>query len=175
MKAIFLDRDGTVNVEFGEGKISSSDMIVLLPNSLEALKVLAKLDYKIFLVTNQLGIARGNYTTERFHELNNLLLQQLEPTGISISKTYFCPHAPEDNCGCRKPKPGMLLQAAKEFDIELADSYMVGDRLTDIQAGKSAGTKTILVRTGQEPVETPEADYTAADLLEAARYIAAQS
>jgi D-glycero-D-manno-heptose 1,7-bisphosphate phosphatase len=95
MKAIFLDRDGTINVEFGEGKINAPDKIVLLPNSLMALKELARLDYKVFLVTNQLGIARGIYDLDRFYELNDLILKQLEPTGLKISKTYVCPHAPE--------------------------------------------------------------------------------
>jgi D-glycero-D-manno-heptose 1,7-bisphosphate phosphatase len=97
----------------------------------------------------------------------------IEPTGIEILSTYVCPHKAGDNCECRKPKPLMILQAAKEFDIDLAASYMIGDRQSDIMAGVNAGTKTILVQTGNEPVNSPEATYIAANLKDAVRYIAA--
>ncbi|HEY5152905.1 MAG TPA: HAD-IIIA family hydrolase, partial [Candidatus Saccharimonadales bacterium] len=89
-----------------------------------------------------------------------------------ILSTYVCPHRPEDNCECRKPKPLMILQAAKEFDIDLSASYMMGDRQSDIMTGVNAGTKTILVQTGNEPVVSPEATYAAANLRDAVRYIA---
>lgn len=175
MKAVFLDRDGTINVELGEGKINSPDKIILLPSSLQALSELSKLDYQVFLVTNQLGISMGSYDENQFHKINQALLQLIEPTGIKIAKTYFCPHALEANCDCHKPKPGMLLRAAQEYDIDLASSWVVGDRPTDVGAGMNAGTKTILLENGAEPTAFPGAkpSYVAEDLLEAVRYIAA--
>ena len=103
------------------------------------------------------------------------MLEMLKPTGIKILKTYLCPHAPEDNCDCRKPKPGMLLQAAKEFRIELANSYMIGDRLSDVQVGINAGTKTIIVQTGLKQVDTDLATYNACNILDAMEYIAAKT
>ncbi len=173
MKAVFLDRDGTVNIEYGEGKIDSPERAVLLPHTMEALKELAQLDYGVFFVTNQLGIALGKYDEERFWEVNSFILQTIAPSGVDITKTYMCPHNLEDNCECHKPKPGMILQAAKEYDIDLSQSYTIGDRMTDIGAGLTAGTKTILVQTGDPPVlASDEATYVATDLLDAIRWIA---
>jgi D-glycero-D-manno-heptose 1,7-bisphosphate phosphatase len=112
-------------------------------------------------------------TEQDFHRLNDIMLELLEPTGVKILKTYVCPHAEKDKCDCRKPKPKLLLDAAKEFDIDLKQSWAIGDRESDIEAGKAAGTKTILVKTGNVPVESKEATHTAADILEAVAYIAA--
>ncbi len=173
MKAIFLDRDATVSVGIPKyERVDSLQKAELLPNTLEAMRLLATLDFGIFFVTNQAGLAEGLITTVEFNAINNKVLELVAPSGISVTKTYVCPHGTDNTCECRKPKPKMLLEAAREFDIELAASYMVGDRVSDIQTGINAGTMTILVQTGAPGVVAPDANYTATDLLDAARYIA---
>ena len=172
MKAVFLDRDGTINVGIPRIKrVDSPDKVELLPKVIEALTLLEKLDYEVFFVTNQAGMAEGLITRADFDIINQKTLELIAPSNIKITETYICPHGEEDNCDCKKPKPGMLLDAAKKYGIDLANSWMVGDRLTDIETGINAGTKTILVLSG-EPVESPEATYTAPDLLDAIQYIA---
>ncbi len=171
MKAVFLDRDGTDIVDPPDLRVDSLEDLQLLPHTFEALERLAKLDYGVFIVTNQAGIAEGRITQQEFYEINNLFLEMVKPSGVKIIKTYLCPHAEQANCTCRKPKPGMLLRAAQEYDIDLANSWMIGDRHSDIMAGVHAGTKTILVQTGLVPITSAEADYTAPSLLEAVEYI----
>jgi D-glycero-D-manno-heptose 1,7-bisphosphate phosphatase len=174
MKAIFFDRDGTLIVDPPDLRVDSSAELELLPDTLEALAKLSKLDFGVFLISNQAGIGEGRITRDEFTAIEDTFIKMLEPSGIKILKTYVCPHRPEDNCVCRKPKPFMILQAAKEFDIDLAESYMIGDRESDIMAGVNAGTKTILVQTGNNPVETNQATYVAPDLRAAIQYLAAQ-
>ena len=171
MRAVFLDRDGTLIVDPPDLRVDSLDDLHLLPATLAALTELSKLDYGVFIISNQAGIAEGRITLEQFYDISNHFLEMIKPSGINVLETYVCPHGEADNCNCRKPKPGMLLQAAQEYNIDLANSWMVGDRLSDIQAGISAGTRTILVKTGNNPVEATAATYTAKDLLEAVRYI----
>ena len=171
MKAVFLDRDGTIIVDPPDERVDKIEKIQLFPQTLEALKLLAGLDFGVIIITNQAGIAEGRITEEEFEVINGKVLDMLKPSGIKVLKTYMCPHGPDDNCDCRKPKPTMILQAAKDFDIDLANSYMIGDHLSDIMAGVNAGTKTILVQTGNTPETSEEATYTAANLLEAVRYI----
>lgn len=174
MKAVFFDRDGTLIVDPPDERVDSIDDVKLFPDTLEALKKLSELNFGIFLISNQAGIAEGRITLEDFFKIENKIVEMLKPSGITILRTYVCPHSPEDNCECRKPKPHMILQAAKEFDIDLPASYFVGDRESDIMTGVNAGTKTILVQTGNTPVTSREATYTAPTLLEAVRYIAAR-
>lgn len=173
MKAIFLDRDGTVNIGVPTyERVDSLDKVQLLPNTLEALKLLADLDYSVFFITNQAGLAEGLINQRQFDKINNKVLELVTPTGIKVIKTYVCPHGENDNCECRKPKPKLLLNAAAEYEIELSKSWMIGDRASDVMTGVNAGTKTILVKTGVPSVESEKALYTATDLLEAIRYIA---
>ena len=176
MKAVFLDRDGTVNVgaPFYE-RVDSLDKVKLLPNTLEALKLLAKLDYGVFFVTNQGSLAEKLITIEQFEEINTKILELIAPSGIKILKTYLCPHGENDTCECRKPKPKLLLDAAKEYDVELAQSWMIGDRPSDVMTGVNAGAKTILVKTGVPSVESEQATFTAPSLLEAVQYISNES
>lgn len=172
-KAVFLDRDGTLIVDPPDFVVDRISKIHLFPDVFKAMKRLAELDYAVFVVTNQTGIAEGRLNEDDFFRLNNIMLELLEPTGVKILKTYVCPHGEKDNCDCRKPKPKLLLDAAREFDIELKQSWIIGDRASDIDAGRAAGTKTVLVKTGNVPVESKEATHTAADLLDAVEYIAA--
>lgn len=173
MRAIFLDRDGTVNVGTPTyERVDSLGKVELLPNTLEALKLLSSLDYKIFFVTNQAGLAEGIISQTDFDAINDKVLSLIEPSGINVAATYVCPHGENDNCECRKPKPKLLLDAAKEYDIDLSKSWMIGDRPSDVMTGVNAGVKSILVKTGVPTVESDEAVFTAPTLLEAVQYIA---
>jgi len=175
MRAVFLDRDGTVTVGTPTyERVDSLDKVRLLPNTLAALKQLARLDYGAFFITNQAGIAEGRITQTEFNEINNKVLALVAPSGIKILRTYLCPHSERDNCACRKPKPKLLLDAAKDYNINLGSSWMVGDRPSDIMTGVNAGVRSILVKTGVPTVESDQAVYTAPSLLEAVQYIAEQ-
>jgi len=171
MRAIFLDRDGTINAGVPKyERVDSIYKVELLPNTIEGLKILSQLDYEFFFVTNQAGLAEGIISREDFEEINNEVLLQIKPSGIEIKETFVCPHGEGSQCNCRKPKPGLLNDAAEKYDIDLSKSWMIGDRLTDIHTGINAGTKTILVQTGSIK-ESSDATFVAADLLEAAKYI----
>lgn len=175
MKAIFLDRDGTINAGIPKyERVDSIDKVEILPNVIQGLSELAKLDYLFFFVTNQAGIAEGLITLEDFSEINNEVLKQVSSSAIEITETYICPHGTGSDCNCQKPKPKLLLDAAEKYDIDLSKSWMIGDRLTDIHTGINAGVKTILVQTGSI-AEAPEATFAAKDLLEAAQYISTNS
>ncbi|HSW99473.1 MAG TPA: HAD family hydrolase [Patescibacteria group bacterium] len=174
MKAVFLDRDGTVNVGVPTyERVDSPEKVKLLPNTIDALALLAKLDYGVFLITNQAGLAEGLITQAQFNAINSKVLELIAPSGIKVLKTYVCPHGESDNCDCRKPKPKLLIDAARDYGISLKDSWMIGDRPSDVMTGINAGTKAILVMTGVPTVESKEATYTAPTLLEAVRYLSA--
>lgn len=166
-KAVFLDRDGTINVD--KDYVYKLEDLEILPNVIEGLKKLQK-EYKLIIVTNQSGIARGYYTESDYINFRNELLKRLNKRGIFLSGDYRCPHIKEDNCNCRKPKTGMLEEAARNFNLDLRECWMIGDSLSDIQAGKNAGCRTIHVLTGEhEPVSY--ADFVAIDMMGAADYI----
>ena len=172
MKAVFLDRDGTMIVEPPHERLVWEHDIKLFPDTIKALKLLQDKGFALIEVTNQAGIGEGLISLEKFWELEvGGVEAELAKGGVKITKTYVCPHLPADNCVCRKPKPYMLQKAAEELGINLDSSFMIGDRPTDIEAGINAGTKTILVKTAAAPVEAPQATYTAKNLLEAARYV----
>ncbi|HLD00886.1 MAG TPA: HAD family hydrolase [Candidatus Nanoarchaeia archaeon] len=153
--AIFLDRDGVINEE--KHLLHKKDDLVLLPGVAEAIKLLNDHNFKVIVITNQPVVARGLATEEDITEIHSHMLELLKVKGAKIDKIYFCPHHPTagenslytQECGCRKPKPGMILQAAREFgSMSLTECYMVGDKISDVKAGHSAGCKTILVSTG---------------------------
>lgn len=171
MKVAFLDRDGTIIVEPPNMRLTEESGAVLFPDTIEALKMLTNAGIAIVIITNQAGIAEGLIDNKDFDRLNNHVIELLKPSGVRVLKTFMCPHVGDDNCDCRKPSPKMILDASKEFGIELENSFMVGDRLSDVRAGINAGTRTILVKTGVEDVESQEASFTAQNLLEAAQYI----
>lgn len=143
-KAIFLDRDGVINKDYGYvGRISDFEF---LPRTIEALAKLKAQGWMLVLVTNQSGIARGMYTEQDFHELTAYMQQILQTHHAEFDRVYFCPHHPEasieayrQDCSCRKPKPGMLFQAAEELHIDLESSWMVGDHASDLKAAAAAG------------------------------------
>lgn len=166
---VFCDRDGVIIEDIGfHYKIED---FKLVKNAIEGLKLLK--GYMLFIVTNQSGVGRGYYKLEDFENFNNHLIKELKKHSIKIEKTYCCPHKPEDNCECRKPKTKFLKDAAKEFNIDLEKSFVVGDKKIDIEMGRKAGCKPILVLTGNgtKEKENAKADYVAKDLLDAARWI----
>ena len=173
-KAVFLDRDGVINVD--KGYVHKIEDFEFYPEVFPALKLLQKNNYKLIVVTNQSGIAVGYYTLEDFQKVTEFMLSQLEKHGIKIEKVYFCPHHPEGvipelrkKCACRKPESGMIKAAIKEFNINPAESFLIGDKETDIQAGHKEGIKSILVKTGQgkKYLSNTTADFVADNILDA--------
>lgn len=145
-KVIFLDRDGVINKKAPKAEyVKSWNEFEFLPGAIEAIKLLAKHEYKIFIITNQAGIARGAMTEQDLKEIHGNLEKELEKHSVKIDGIYCCPHGWNDGCDCRKPKPGMLFQAAREHDLDLSKSTFVGDDERDLQAGNAAGCRMLLV------------------------------
>lgn len=145
--AVFLDRDGTLNVE--KEYLSDPDKLVLFPGVPEALVRLRDAGYRLVVVTNQSGIGRGYYSLADMHRVNDRLVEMLRPAGISLDHIYFAPEAPEQPSRGRKPSPQFLFDARDAFGIDLARSYMVGDKISDLECGWNAGVRgSLLVRTG---------------------------
>lgn len=156
--AVFLDRDGVINeiVYHKESGFLDSpanpEEIKLFPDVGNAINKLKKLGYKIIIVSNQPGLAKDKFTIKIFEKMKQKIKLELEKQNTSVDAEYYCLHHPEGTnkeytkvCNCRKPKPGMILSAAKEYDIDLKESWMIGDGITDIQAGIAAGCKTIFI------------------------------
>ncbi|MDD5867414.1 MAG: D-glycero-beta-D-manno-heptose 1,7-bisphosphate 7-phosphatase [Lachnospiraceae bacterium] len=153
-KAVFLDRDGTINVE--KQYLYKKEEFEFLPGVLDGLKLLQKAGYLLVIVTNQSGIARGYYSEDQFHDLNNWMLSKLEEYGITITKVYYCPHHPNAivekykmDCECRKPKLGMYQMAVQEYGIDLNNSYAIGDKIRDCAICKDSGCKGILIQDNE--------------------------
>lgn len=181
-KAIFLDRDGTINID--HGYVHQIDDFQFIDGVGKALKALQDKGYLLVLVTNQSGIARGYFSEAQFLQLTEWFDWSLEEDyGVVLDGIYYCPHHPEgngeyrQNCDCRKPNAGMFEQAIKELKIEPAQSIMVGDKLEDMLAAENAGVKTkILVRTGKAVTAEAEAaaDYVLNSLADLPRFLAQQ-
>lgn len=150
--AVFLDRDGTLIAE--NGYLCRAGELRLLPGAARGVRRLQEAGFRVILVTNQSAVARGLLTEKQLAGINERLQQLLEREQARLDAVYYCPHHPEgfgsyrQFCFCRKPEPGMLLRAAAEHGLSLGGSFLVGDKLTDIIAGKRAGCRTVLVRTG---------------------------
>jgi len=176
--AVFLDRDGTINEEVSY--LSRMEQLRIFPQTFEAIRLVNDSGMKAVVVTNQSGIARGYFTEEFVRSVHDRINELLAARGARIDSFYVCPHHPvygdgiyKQDCACRKPKPGLLLRAAAEMGIDLSRSYMVGDMLKDVEAGKKAGARAILVRTGygSNIVRTDMPAFIAEDILEAVRWI----
>jgi len=166
--AIFLDRDGTLmrDVDY----CSDPKNVHVFAGAAEALRSLKEAGFKLIVITNQSGIGRGYMSEENYRAVEAELNRQLGQ-GL-IDATYFCPHAPGDDCSCRKSEPGMVRRAAEDHDLDLAKSFFIGDKESDLKCGRAAGTKTILVQTGYgESADAGLADFVAADLGVAAKFI----
>jgi len=145
-KVIFLDRDGVINKKPSKADyIKNWDEFEFLPGAMEALKLLTQNGYEIYIISNQAGIARGMMTKDDLKEIHEKMKKELENHGAKISGIYYCPHGWDEGCECRKPKPGMFFQAAREHHIDLTKTIFIGDDERDLQAGNAAGCKTILV------------------------------
>jgi len=148
-KVFFVDRDGVINKEIGY--LHDIDKFEFIDGVLEAFEYILSRNYDIIVVTNQSGIGRGFYSEDNFLELNKWMVNFLKSKGINILDVFYCPHSPEDDCNCRKPKPGMFLDAKKKFNIEMDKSWSIGDKETDIMAATYAGiSNTILVKSGHD-------------------------
>lgn len=180
-RAVFLDRDGVV-IQEPPHYTYRLDQLKLIPRSTEAIRFLNENNFDVIIVSNQSGIARGYYDEEDMVNFNNAMNELLNKSDAYIDAIYYCPHHPEAkiekyrvDCDCRKPKSGMLNRAEKELNIDLRQSFMVGDRWSDIEAGKKVECKTIIMRTGYnlEKLKSNEitCDYVANNLYDAVEYI----
>lgn len=152
-RVIFLDRDGTLNEEVHY--LHRPEDLVLLPGVPEALRSLKEAGYRLVVVTNQAGVARGYYPESDVKKLHDYMNEQLRPLGAEIDRFFYCPHHPEHGigayktvCRCRKPETGMFELAEREYEIDRAHSWMIGDKLIDVEAGRRYGVHTVLVGTG---------------------------
>ena len=177
-KAIFLDRDGTLNIDYGY--VHEIDNFKFIDGAIDALRELKKMGYMLVLVTNQSGIARGYFSEEQFLQLTEWMDWSLAEQDVDLDGIYYCPHHPEgkgeykEDCDCRKPKSGMLLQAIKELKIDPTQSIMVGDKVEDLKAGIGAKVKmNVLVRTGKTVTEEGErvADYVLDSIVDLPRIL----
>ncbi len=169
-RLVLIDRDGTINVE--RHYLSLPDQIELFPNTVDGIRLLKSLGLTVVVVTNQSAIGRGIFNLERLDEIHKHLGNLLAEQDAAVDAIYFCPHTPEDNCECRKPLTAMAQQAAKDFNADLTQSFMIGDNVCDIELGKNINATTILVRTGYgtrtESEGKTKPDYVVENLFEAA-------
>ncbi len=147
--AIFLDRDGVI-IENRPAYVRAWSDVIIYPQALQALVRVKTSPYRLVIVTNQSAVGRGLMSLEAAVMINQRLVAAIEQAGGRIDGVFMCPHAPQDHCSCRKPKPGLLLQAAQALNLDLSRSIMIGDALSDLQAAQAAGvSQTVLVRTGR--------------------------
>lgn len=172
-RAVLLDRDGTINIE--REYISDPDLVELLPNAAAGLRRLRDAGWLLVVISNQAGVGRGLFTREDVEAVNQRLRELLLTEGLVLDGLYYCPHHPDDQCLCRKPRPGMIQQAARDLGFAPAQAVMIGDRPSDLEVGRAVGARTILVRTGYgaacEGQREAACDHVANDLLDAAEFI----
>jgi len=178
MQIIFLDRDGVINKYPGDFEyVKSWEEFHFLPKVKPALKELSNKGFKIFIISNQAGVSKGIYSQESLNQITQNMLKELARNNINITDVYYCIHRQEDNCSCRKPKTGLIDIAVAKIKkegarIDLSKSYLIGDTSRDIETGRAAGLKTILVFSGKEKPENRNKwlslpDFTAQNLSEA--------
>jgi histidinol-phosphate phosphatase family protein len=172
-RAVFLDRDGTIAKDVHYCRCV--DDFVLLPGAAQAIRLLNEGGFMAVVITNQSGIGRGYFSEETLSQIHRKMVAELGKQGAQVDAIYHCPHHPDDNCLCRKPRPAMLLKAAQEMGIALGLSYMIGDHLNDVEAGRSAGCRTVWLAplSNQEP-DLPRhqlPDHIAESLPEAATWL----
>ena len=176
-KAVFLDRDGVITQD-PPHYAHRIDQLALIEGSDLAIKILNDENFRVIIITNQSGVAKGFYNENDIEIFNQAMIEQLKQANAHIDSIYYCPHHPEAkiqkyrlDCDCRKPKPGMLIESGKKFNIDFKSSFLVGDKWSDIEAGRAVGCKTILVKTGHGLLEYENkkcpVDYVAADILDA--------
>jgi len=179
-KAVFLDRDGTIVEDIGY--LNSPEQIKFIPGSIEAIKMLNEAGYKVIVITNQAGVARGLVTEDMLQTIDKVMHKNILNGGGHLDALYYCPHHPEHGvypyrqvCECRKPHTGLIKRAMRDQNLDLSKSFMIGDKASDVEAGKRAGTKTVLVLSGRgkeskkDLKEKP--DHIANDLLDAVKWV----
>ncbi|MDY0052793.1 MAG: D-glycero-beta-D-manno-heptose 1,7-bisphosphate 7-phosphatase [Aliarcobacter sp.] len=171
-KIIFLDRDGVINHD--HGYVVDIKKFEFIDGVFDACNYFSKLGYELIVITNQSGIARKYFTEKDFLNLTKWMKEEFKNNGINILEVYYCPHGPEDNCECRKPNIGMITQANNDFDIDLQKSWLIGDKISDIQTGLNANIKNnILIKSSYNNKDKDEkiASYTANSLIDAVNII----
>ncbi len=187
-RAVFLDRDGTINEEVGY--VNHVSRFRMLPGSAQAVRRLNDAGFKVILISNQSGVARGYFPESLVRDVHGLMQEELARAGARLDAVYYCPHHPEGRidefrraCDCRKPKPGMLVRAAADWDLDLAASFVVGDKYLDVQTARAAGARGVLVLTGygrgelqfQKHLWPCLPDHVAENVLDAAGWIIERS
>jgi len=172
--AVFLDRDGTVNVDYGF--VAKPEDVKLLPGVVEAIRELNQAGIPVFIISNQSGVGRGYYTVDDVKAVNEEIRKQLAEQGAKVQDFYFCPHAPEENCECRKPKVGLIRQAMEESNLDLKRIYTIGDKPSDVELAHNAGGMGTVVFSGQTKPEDIaswpfQPDFKAQDLIEDVKWI----
>jgi histidinol-phosphate phosphatase family protein len=168
-RAAFLDRDGVINRKRPEGQyVTRWEDLEILPGVSESIALLGKAGYCVLVVSNQRCVAKGLLTVEELESIHQRMCRELAAAGAVISKVYYCPHETQPPCECRKPAPGMLLTAAREHEIDMAGSWMIGDSDIDIEAGRRAGCRTVRISSSKE-VTKGAAEVVAPSLLSAVR------
>jgi D,D-heptose 1,7-bisphosphate phosphatase len=177
-RAVFLDRDGTINEEVGY--LSRLEELKIYDNAAEAIRLLRQKGFLAIVITNQSGVARGFFSEDFILTVHNKMNEYMKERGAWLDALYYCPHHPRygnehyrKECSCRKPHPGLLIRAAEDFDIDLKRSYVVGDMPRDMDTARRVGAKGVMVKTGygRNVVATSKPDYIAEDLLDAANWI----
>lgn len=175
-RAIFIDRDGTINVE--KNYLFKFEDWEWIPGAVDAIRMFNEAGFLVIVISNQAGVARGYYGADDIEKLHASVTRVLESQNVKVDGYYYCPHHPEfgDNreCDCRKPAPGMILEAQRDWDIDLAHSYMIGDKASDIEVALAAGVHPVMVATGYGSAERHSIDSRVpyvADLLAAANFI----
>lgn len=174
-KAVFVDRDGTINVNVEY--LNTPDNFKMYPSVAEGIKLLNENGFLVIVITNQSGIARGYFTKETLEKIHVRMIKELKEKGAKVDAIYYCPHHPDDKCICRKPETGLLKKAVKDFKIDTSKSFIIGDRMLDVEAGFKIGLKTILIPERKKMVEkereesTVEPDYICDDFLSGVKWI----
>lgn len=169
-RAVFLDRDGVINVRPpGGAYVTRWEEFAFCEGAPEAMGILQAAGYLLIVVTNQRGVGRGLMTAEGLDEIHHRMREELARRGVLLEAVYFCPHDLDAMCRCRKPLPGMIEKAVEEHDIDIAGSLLIGDSLSDMEAGKAAGVRGLFITSSRE--ETPAGYRTASSLLSAARAV----
>ena len=152
-KAIFLDRDGVINQE-RKDYVKNIEEFVIFENVHDAITLIKNHNFLVILITNQSAVNRKLLTIENLDKIHEKLQNYLKMHNTSFDYVYFCPHMPKENCNCRKPKPGLIIQAKNDFKIDLSQSFMIGDSQTDVESAESAGCKGILLKQNQTLLES---------------------
>jgi histidinol-phosphate phosphatase family protein len=178
MKIVFLDRDGVISIFTPDDYIKKWKEFAFIPEGIDGLKILYNAGYKIVIISNQAGVGKGLFSQKDLDDITENMKKELKKIGVEIYKVYYCIHKKEDNCNCRKPKPGLFLKAKEEIgDIDFTTTYFIGDSDIDVIAGKSIGLKTVIVLTGKtksdKEIENWEIkpDYIFPSLKEAAEFV----